>query len=548
MEPGPVHRRRILPPISLNVPTPTGSTLVLSASPDKPLLIVGRNGVGKSALVHRIAAQVANSIYLPGARPSYFPNENSSLTPAGRKQLEKNLLTWDRQPDSRWQQPSGTSRNEKAIHDLTNAELQFNYDAAKEIKRDGRDSSAIARLQAALSPLDRVNAILSQANLPITVEIESSELKAVRDGRRFSIARASDGERTALVLVSEVVAAPNESVFLIDEPELHLHRAIIVPLLSAIIRENPKSTFVVSTHELELVYALPDASVAVIRNCSWPSLNDCRWDVDEIPSAGSIPEDLRIDILGSRRKILFVEGTNTSLDSPFYALLFPSASVRSRENCREVERAVTGLLATKDIHHADAVGMVDGDGMSPVQISDFQAKNVYPLPVYSVESLYYAEEVILAIAARQAETFGTAPDVLVAEARAEAIKTLISEDTISHLASKVAEREIRDALLQKMPQRSDLIAGTAAPVSIEVPSTFPSEVTRLKDLRDRNDVAGIVARYPVRESRFLDSLAKGLKFQGRADYEKAVLRQLSLDSDLRAALRTKLGALATRLA
>lgn len=533
--------------ISLNVPTVTG-TLTLQVAPQKPLLILGRNGTGKSALVHRLAAQFPNAIYLPGARPSNFPNEYSSLNPASRRQLQTNLQHWDRDPDTRWKQPSGTQRNEKAIHDLTNAELQFKFDAANEIKRDGRDSIAIARLRSGNSPLDRVNTILGLGNLPITVAIQSAEMKAVRGGQTFSVARTSDGERIALVLACEVVAAPPGSLFLIDEPELHLHRAIIVPLITSIIRENPESTFIVSTHELDLASSCPEASVAVTRSCSWPSPNDCRWEVDEIPSAGSIPEDLRIDILGSRRKILFVEGTNTSLDSPFYALLFPSASVRSRENCREVERAVTGLLATKDIHHAEAVGMVDGDGMSPEQISGFEAKNIYPLPVYSVESLYYAEEVILAIAARQAETFGTAPDALVAEARAEAIKTLISEDAISHLASKVAEREIRDALLQNMPQRSDLIAGTAALVSIEVPSTFPSEVTRLKDLRDRNDVAGIVARYPVRESRFLDSLAKGLKFQGRADYEKAVLRQLSLDSNLRAALRTKLGALATRLA
>lgn len=537
----------MLPPISLNVPSAAG-TATLSVAPGKPLLIVGRNGAGKSALIHRLAGQFTNAIYLPGGRPSYFGHESASLTPETRRQLGINLQNWNRQPDTRWQQPSGTSRNEKAVHDLTTAEIQFKLDAANEIKRDGKESSAIARLQSGFSPLDRVNAILSQSNLPITVVVDSAEMKTVRGDQMFSVARASDGERIALVLACEVVAAPDGSLFLIDEPELHLHRAIIVPLLAGIVRENPDSTFIISTHELELVSALPDAAVAVIRNCSWPSLNDCRWDVDEIPSAGSIPEDLRVDILGSRRKILFIEGTNTSLDAPLYALLFPSASIRSRENCREVERAVAGLLATKDIHHAEAVGMVDGDNMSPEQISGFQAKNIYPLPVYSVESLYYAEEVILAVAGRQAETFGTAPEALVAEARAEAVKTLIPEDTISHLASKVAERAFRDALLQNMPQRSDLIAGTAGAVSVTVPSTFPAEVARLRDLRDNHDVAGIVSRYPVRESGFLNALARGLKFPDRTHYEKAALRLLSVDENLRVALRAKLGALAQRLA
>jgi hypothetical protein len=320
-----------------------------------------------------------------------------------------------------------------------------------------------------------------------------------------------------------------------------------VPLITSIIRENPESTFIVSTHELDLVDAYPDASVAVIRKCIWPSPADCRWEMDQIVDAEVLPEDLRVDILGSRRKIFFVEGTNTSLDAPLYALLFPNASVRSRESCREVERAVTGLLATKELHHADAMGMVDGDGMSQGQIVAFEAKSIYPLPVHSVESLYYSEEVLRAVAQRHAGTLGIDPDILLSEARTSAIASLDSEETLSHLVSKVAERQFREAVLQQVPERNDFVNGTAVTVSINVPSTYQTELVRLRDLRNNNDVAGIVARYPVRESRLLDALAKGLRFRGRADYEKAVLRQLTVDTDLRKALRTKLGALALRL-
>ncbi len=544
---GHLLREENLSVTSLNVPTTTG-TLTLKVSPQKPLFILGRNGTGKSALMHKFAGQLGgNAVYLPGARPSSFTNESSTLNPASHRQLKINLRSWDIQPDTRWNPPQGASRNEKAIQDLTAAEIQFKVDAANEIAKEGKESPAIGRLQGGLSPLDRVNAILTQSNFPITVGIHSAEMKAVRDTNVFSIARTSDGERIALVLISEVVAAPAGSIFLLDEPELHLHRSIIVPLITSIIRENPESTFVVSTHELDLVTACPDASVAVIRKCVWPSPSDCRWEMDQIVDAGMIPEDLRVDILGSRRKILFVEGTNTSLDAPLYALLFPNASVRSREGCREVERAVTGLLATKDLHHAEAVGMVDGDGMSQEQIEAFEVKSIYPLPVHSVESLYYAEEVLRAVAQRHAETLGIDPDILLNEARINAIASLGSEENLSHLASKVAERQFREAVLQHVPERNDLVNGTAAVVSINVPSTYPGELARLRNLRNNSDVAGIVSRYPVRESRLLDALAKGLKFQGRPDYEKAVLRQLSLDSDLRSALRAKLGALALRL-
>lgn len=528
------------------MPTRLGS-LKLEASPSTPLFILGRNGAGKSALVHSFAAQLAGrAIYLPGARPSYFDQENLSLSPSTRRTLGNNFRSWDLMPDTRWKSLSGTHRNEKAIHDLTVGEMQFKLDAANEIARDGKESKAISRLQSALSPLDRANALLKQGNLPIAIAIEGGELKAVRDSTVYSIAKMSDGERIALVLIAEVISAPVGSTFLIDEPELHLHRAVVVPLISSIMRESSESTFIVSTHELHLVASCSHASIAVVRSCSWKTPSACEWEVDTIPNAGRIPEDVRVDILGSRRKILFVEGVPTSLDEPLYALLFPNASVRSRESCREVERVVTGLQATKDTHHAEAFGMIDGDGMSQQQIAAFESKHIYPLQVHSVESLYYSHEALEAMAQRQGETLGVDPDTLLSDAMDRAADAL-SLDSISHLASRVAERQFREQLLQHIPDRNDLVTGNAPTVSISVPSSYPEELARLTQLRERNEIGAIVSRYPVRESRVLDALAKGLRFLGRPDYEQAVLHRLASDEALCNRLRTKLGGLAPKL-
>ncbi|MFZ0518525.1 MAG: AAA family ATPase, partial [Acidobacteriaceae bacterium] len=271
--------------ISLNVATASGA-IKLETSPDTPLFVLGRNGTGKSALVQSFASQLAGkAIYLPGSRPSHFEGESLNLTPFTRSRLGQNLLSWDSMPDTRWKSNAGTSRNEKAIHDLTAAEVQFKVDAANEIKRDGRDSGAVYRLQAGMSPLDRVNTLLKQANLPITVAIDKAELKAKGEGVLYSIAKMSDGERSALVLIAEVVAAPAGSVFLIDEPELHLHRSIGVPLISSMIRENPASTFIVSTHELELPAACPQASVVIVRSCYWNGGAIGGWEIDIVPKA-----------------------------------------------------------------------------------------------------------------------------------------------------------------------------------------------------------------------------------------------------------------------
>ena len=92
------------------------------------------------------------------------------------------------------------------------------------------------------------------------------------------------------------------------------------------------------------------------------------------------------DILGSRRKILFVEGTTVSLDQPLYALLFPEVSVRSREGCREVRRAVSGLRSVEGLHRVEAYGLVDNDRLSADEIADLERDGVYALPIFSVET------------------------------------------------------------------------------------------------------------------------------------------------------------------
>ena len=449
-------------------------------------------------------------------------------------------------PDSRWKAIMGTQRNEKAIHDFLSAETKFKMDAANEIAKEGRDSAAVSRLQSAISPVDRANTLLKQGNLPVAVTVQEGELKAVRDNNIYSIAKMSDGERIALVLIAEITSEPIGSVFVIDEPEVHLHKAIVVPLLAAIIRENKQSTFIISTHELELVGESPHGTVIVVRGCSWNG-NACVWDFDSIPIGADIPEDVRLDILGSRRKMLFIEGIGTSLDQPFYSLLFPNTSVRSRENCREVERAVTGLRATKETHHCDAFGIIDGDGINPDQANAFRTKAIYPLGVHSVEGLYYAPEVLEAIAKRQAETIGLKHESLLEDSQNAAIRSLTPE-SISHLAGRVAERRFREQVIQHIPDRNSLMTGDSGSVSFSVPSTYPRERQELETLCRNKDVAAIVKRYPVRESGILDALAKGLRFSSRADYEKAVLQRLSIDDELCSIVRSKLGELALKLA
>ncbi|NOX41281.1 MAG: ATP-binding protein [Alphaproteobacteria bacterium] len=475
-----------------------------------------------------------------------FQNDSLTLTPAAALQHEQNAAAQDKLPGSRYRPWNDRVRNEKSIYDLYSAEIQFKIDAAEEIRLQGAAAPAIALLQSNTSPVDRINALLMQGNLEVRIVVDHGELKAKRGEHVFSLAKMSDGERSAVVLASEIITAAPSTIFIIDEPERHLHRAIVVPLIAGLVAERPDCGFLISTHELDAPLHSEEAGIVLVRSCIWNGEQVSTWDVDVLLSTDTIPESLRVDLYGSRRTLLFVEGQSTSLDQPLYSLLFPEVSVRAKEACTEVIRAVNGLRGCQDVHHVTAFGLVDGDGMADDRIAALEGQGIYPLPFYSVESLFYSKEVVEAIAGRQAETLGANAVELKDQAYGEAVASITQEQK-QHLAGRISERELRDSLLSQLPRERDLVEGGNHNISVELPSPYPDELALLEGHVGASDLDALVARYPVRESGVLGAIAQGLHFNNRADYEKAVLSKVAADDGLRQVLIAKLGRLAAEL-
>ncbi|WP_061499214.1 AAA family ATPase [Acetobacter malorum] len=541
------------------VPNSTETPFSLVVEPLRPLFIVGRNGTGKSALISwlRKSAQ-SNVIYIPGSRTALFDAESLSLTPSGRAQLVQNLLHWDVTGEARWKNYAGNQRNEKAIHDLTATEQQYKIDCANIITNNADSTAtidAINKLQAKNSPLDRVNLILQQANISVQMVIDNNELKATSSGNTFSYARMSDGERIALILIAEVIAAKPSSVFLIDEPELHLHRLIVTPLIATLIKSRPDCEFVISTHELDLPTSFAKSRICIVRSVTWNNNGDVKhWDLDIVDRPDELPEELATDILGSRRRVLFTEGSSTSLDVPMYSVLFPKVSIRPKGSCKNVQQAVAGIRSTNSLHHTEAFGLVDNDGMSEQTIEEFQSESIYPLSVFSVESLYYDADVLAAVAKWQAvsceadeEKQANIVEALLANIVTDGIIAASKQGTAEHLAGRLAERQVRDAFLSQMPKREDLAAATSQDLQVNALSPYPTEIERFQTMLTARDLYGIIARYPVRHSGILGAIAKALKFQGRSDYEATAIARISTDGVLRDKLLIKLAPLSTAI-
>ncbi len=346
------------------------------------------------------------------------------------------------------------------------------------------------------------------------------------NGPKFSVSELSDGERNALLIAANILTVKLGTIVFVDEAERHLHRSIISPLLTQLFANRPDCAFVISTHDVLLPLDNPTARTLLLRACSYTGNTVNGWDADLVTAESEIGDDLKIDIVGGRRKLLFVEGTEQGLDKPIYSLIFPNFSVIAKANCRDVEHAVSGIRDAAGFHCLRAFGIVDNDRRTPDDIEKMRSKGVYAAPVFSIESIYYYTEIQKRIAQRQSALTGADSDELLNKAKNTAVEAVKAH--VQRLSERAVEATLRQDLMRQLPRQQDTAAAQPINVTIDVPSVVAAEAARLRQACDETDFATIIARYPVRETPALGNIAKCLGFQNRAQYESAV-RKLLMD-------------------
>jgi ABC-type Mn2+/Zn2+ transport system ATPase subunit len=347
----------------------TSEPLRLTISEGEVLFIVGPNGSGKSSLVNVLASNFRDTARVSWAhRKNIVYDSTNSVTARERLQITELVRSWDIDRQARFWDNYSDRRPGVALFDLINASDVLSRKVAEAARAD--DRGALTALTAQPDPIDRLNHILKAAALPIVLRVsDTQELQAKkRDSAWFPAGELSDGERSATLLAADILGAPHRTLFLIDEPERHLHRSIAAPLLKELFASRPDCTFVITTHDLSLVLEHAGRRVLLLRDCVFDKGGGARWDLDVLEPNAPIEDELKRTILGSRSALLFVEGDTRSLDMGLYRILFPDITVEARGGCRDVVATVRSLRAIEPLHWLKAFGIVDRDGRSEDEI------------------------------------------------------------------------------------------------------------------------------------------------------------------------------------
>ena len=523
-----------------NIPSVSGDPIVFSLGVGDVLYLLGANGAGKSSLVSRLFGQYQrNAKRISAHRQTWFESNTLDITPRSRQELENNFRSQDTQLHARYREWNPAGRASMAIFDLIDADTMQERKIAG-LVRAGNIEAAQKEAQNP-SPIQVINELMRLSNLPIEIGVEEGQKIVARKngGNGYSVAELSDGERNAFLIAAAVLTAKSGTLILIDEPERHLHRSIISPLLKLLFDRRNDCTFIVSTHEVMLPLDTPKACTLLLRSCEYDGQSVRAWTADLLAPGVAIDDDLKGDILGSRRKMVFVEGTTQSLDAPLYSLLFPQVSIVPKETCRDVEHAVRGLRGASDIHWVSAWGIIDNDQRSAEDVARLKAAGIWALSHYSVESLYYHPKVIARVAERQAGVTGGDAIRLAQTATTNAIAAAKAQR--DHIVLSAVLGSARNKVLEGLPNYKYIKANTALTIDVDLATLRAAEEMRFDALISAADWDGLLTRYPLRESSAFDRVADGLKIKDRATYQGAVLKLLQDDAAAVGDLRSLLG-------
>ena len=364
-------------------------SLTVNIDPGHSLVFVGANGAGKTRLgvhieqqlfqksipVQRIAAQRSNafsdnvSLNKTDIAYSYLRIGNANL-----ERRHKDQIRWGRKP---------------ATHPLNDYDAVLQALYAEQSEAAVKENQARATnpdIQRVITKLEQLSHIWERVLPRRKLEISHADIKvAAVDNIRhpYPASELSDGERVIFYLIGQALLAESASALIIDEPELHIHKAILSTLWDEIEKARQDIIFIYITHDLEFATSRGATQIFAVEEFDY---SRSRWKITESTDNVDLPEPILLKILGSRKNILFTEGENGK-DAQIFRLLYPDETIVERGSCGNVISTVAAFKSNATLHHKSCKGIIDRDGRSEEQCEHLSARGIIILPISEIENL-----------------------------------------------------------------------------------------------------------------------------------------------------------------
>lgn len=210
--------------------------------------------------------------------------------------------------------------------------------------------------------------------------------------------KLSRGEKAALYYLGGVSYAMHGAVIFIDSPSLFIHPSISASLWDTLEAMRPDCTFVYNSVDEDFISSRTNGV------CIWVRRYDSEqhaWDYDII-EASSRSEELILELAGTRREVLFIEGdARNSIDAKLYGLVFPEMTMRPLGSCNKVIETTRSFNDLQAMHHLRSHGIVDRDRRSDNEVEYLRKKEIMVPDVAEIENIFLLPDVIKIMARRR---------------------------------------------------------------------------------------------------------------------------------------------------
>lgn len=268
------------------------------------------------------------------------------------------------------------------------------YKVCKEYTEQSEQSEI--KIETPQSPLKKVKKIWETV-LPhrqLLIRENKIEVQVIgEDNSSYQASEMSDGERVIFYLIGQSLSTPENGIIIIDEPEIHIHKSIFKKLWLEIEAERQDCLFIYLTHDLDFASSYKNTTKIWLQE-----YNNDNWIWSKIEPIEHLPEELYLEIKGSREPIIFVEGDNNSLDIELYKIYYYNYHIIPLGSCTQVINATKQFKNNLSLHQHNVYGIIDKDRRTENEIQNLRDKNVYCLDVAEIENIFLVPEIIKIVA------------------------------------------------------------------------------------------------------------------------------------------------------
>ncbi len=383
-----------------SVPRPSGDPLKLAFETGRSIIIIGANGSGKTRLGVHIERQIpAQSVQRIAAQKSLAIRDDINIISFDKA---TNLLRFGYQDGSPIHKEGHRWGSKPVTHFLSDfdALLQALFSEHSRVASEHLQGRKLnPNIPVPTTKLERLKTIWDGFLPHRALQIQEAAIQVCSQPSRGAAAYPgsdmSDGERAIFYFLGQSLVAPDNGVIIIDEPEGHIHKAILGALWDAIEKARPDCTFIYITHDLDFAVTHTASAKYFIRTYFHAPAG---WEIEEVPENTGLPEQVVVELVGSRKPILFVEGQRDSLDLTIYQSHYTEFTIVPIGSCEGVIHSVASYKASAALHRLGVRGLVDGDDLDTIDITYLQDRDVDVLPVAEVENLLVLPGVFVALA------------------------------------------------------------------------------------------------------------------------------------------------------